>query len=284
MRGLGLRLRSVTLYLPQPVAAALKYPPLSTLPTLGAAHFPESADAHPSFLLARWRHETTITASTSFQQWYMNLAAPGPHLAAVLSGSNFHYEVVQLCQIPLLRLTLTTRVPCAGAPPGTPQPTAAPSVAHLARALTELGWTADTVAQMPREVHHPSPSELLLSLRDDEPRPPRGRSPFFTTTQVASTFSYHFLEPRVGSTPRLAAYFSFPRGYSLVPGILRNLHTFSRLKNPLHTTSLASCSEQQYLIALLANHGVKPRGYLAWFSTGLSCAPWRPGSCSLYQR
>ena len=60
---------------------------------------------------------------------------------------------------------------------------------------------------MPREVHHPSPAELLLSLRDDEPKPPRVRS-LITITQVCSTFSYHFLEPRFGSTSRLASYFS----------------------------------------------------------------------------
>ena len=74
--GFGLRLRSVTLYLPQPVAAAIKFPSLSNLPTLGEAHFPESAEAHPSFLLARWRHETTINVSPNFQQWYMTLSAP----------------------------------------------------------------------------------------------------------------------------------------------------------------------------------------------------------------
>ena len=133
----------------------------------------------------------------------MNLGAPGPHLAAVLAGSNLHYEVVQQCQIPPLRLTLTTRVPCAGDLLGTPRPNAAPSASQLAVALTELGWA---VAQMPREVHHPSPAELLLSLRDDEPKPPRARS-LITITQVGSTFSYHFLEPKSGSTPRLAAYF-----------------------------------------------------------------------------
>ena len=64
------------------------------------AHFPESAEAHPSFLLARWRHETTVRVSSNLQQWYMNLAAPGPHLATVLAGSNLHYEVVQQGQIP----------------------------------------------------------------------------------------------------------------------------------------------------------------------------------------
>ena len=207
-RGFGLRLRSVTLYLPQPVAAAIKYPPLPNLPTLGEAHFPESAEAHPSFLLARWRHETTVSASSNFQQWYMNLATPGPHLAAVLAGSNLHYEVVQHCQIPPLRLTLTTRAPCAGAPLGTPQPNAASSASQLAAALTELGWTAEAVAQMPREVHHPSPSELLLSLHNDEPKPPRARPLLITITQVGPTFSYHFLEPKFGSTPRLAEYFS----------------------------------------------------------------------------
>ena len=67
-RGFGLRLRSVTLYLPQPVAAAIKFPSLSNLPTLGEAHFPESTEAPPSFLLARWRHETTISVSPNFQQ------------------------------------------------------------------------------------------------------------------------------------------------------------------------------------------------------------------------
>ena len=36
------------------------------------------------------------------------------------------------------------------------------------RLLTELGWTAEVVAQMPREVYHPFPAELLLSLREDE--------------------------------------------------------------------------------------------------------------------
>ena len=81
----------------------------------------------------------------------MNLAAPGPHLAAVLAGSNLHYEVVQQCQIPPLHLTLTTRVPCAEAPLGTSWPNVASSAAQLVVALTELGWTAETVAQMPSE-------------------------------------------------------------------------------------------------------------------------------------
>ena len=49
---------------------------------------------------------------------------------------------------------------------------------------------------MPREAHHPSPSELLLSLRDDEPKPPRARSLLLAITQVGSTLSYHFLEPK----------------------------------------------------------------------------------------
>ena len=137
----------------------------------------------------------------------MTLAAPGPHLAAVLAGSNLHYEVVQLCQIPVLRLTLTTRVPCAGAPLGTPRPDAASSAGRLAVRLTELGWTAEAVAQMPHEVRHPSPAELLLSLRDDEPKLSRAR-PLITITQVGSAFSYHFLEPKFGSTSSLAAYFS----------------------------------------------------------------------------
>ena len=74
--------------------------------------------------------------------------------------------------------------------------------------LTELGWTAEAVAQMPREVHHPSPSELLLSLRDDKPKPPRASSLLLAITQVGQTLSYHFLEPKFGSTPRLATYFS----------------------------------------------------------------------------
>ena len=74
--------------------------------------------------------------------------------------------------------------------------------------ITELGWTAEAVAQMPREVHHPSPSELLLSLGDDPPKPPRARSLLLTITQVGPTLSYHFLEPKFGSTPRLATYFS----------------------------------------------------------------------------
>ena len=138
----------------------------------------------------------------------MSLAAPGPHLATVFLRSNLHYEVVQQGQIPSVRLTITTRVPCAGAPQGTPQPNAAPAASELAAALTELGWTAEAVAQMPREVHQPSPSELLLSLRDDEPKPPRARSLLLAITQVGPTLSYHFLEPKFGSTPRLATYFS----------------------------------------------------------------------------
>ena len=187
-------LRSVTLYLPQPVAAAIKFPSLSNLPTLGEAHFPESAEAHPS-------------VSPNFQQWYMTLAAPGPHLAAVLAGSNLHYEVVQLCQIPALRLTLTTRVPCAGGPAWHATARCCVLSGRLAVRFSELGWTAEAVAQMPREVHHPSPAELLLSLRDDERKLSRAR-PLTTITQVGSTFSYHFLEPKFGSTSSLAAYFS----------------------------------------------------------------------------
>ena len=112
--GFGLRLRSVTLYLPQPVAAAIKYPPLPNPPTLGQAYFPEPAGDPPSFLLAKWRHETTARVSHNFTRWFRNLATPGPHLSTILDKSNVHWEVIQQGHIPPLRLTIITRVPCAG--------------------------------------------------------------------------------------------------------------------------------------------------------------------------
>ena len=166
-RGFGLRLRSVTMYLPQPVTATVKCPPLSELPTLVPTYFPESAGDSSSFLLARWRHELTISVTQKFGQWYMSLAVTEPHLSAILDKSNLHWEVIQQGYIPSLRLTMTTRVPCAGTPrsAATRFSALAPQVA---KTLAELGWTADAIAQMSRETHHPSITELLLSLRDDE--------------------------------------------------------------------------------------------------------------------
>ena len=48
----------------------------------------------------------------------MTHARPGPHLAAVLRYPNVHWEVFHQGVISPLRLTVATRVPCAGAPNG----------------------------------------------------------------------------------------------------------------------------------------------------------------------
>ena len=206
-KALGLRLRTLTLYLPQPVVAALRYPPVGSTPSPGEAHFPESAGTPPCFLLAKWKHEFEVRLPPRRIEWFVDLARPGPHLTAVINHSNVHWELFQLLAIPMLRCTVYTRVPCAGAPQGTSIPRV-----PVASDLADLLWTAEAVAQMPRETHHPTADELVLSLRNGPPLPPVPRS--LSDSDTANGVRYFFLHPRslVGPLP---PSLSLLRGISL---------------------------------------------------------------------
>lgn len=129
------RLRSFHIYLPQPVAAALRVlRHTSRAPCCPL--LPPSPTDHPAYLVAKWRVVLCLTFSSELRQWYLDRVALGPHLAAVIAHANVCYdELFQRLQVTAPKFQLTVQVPIAAAPHGTPIPS--PVTADSLRAA---GW------------------------------------------------------------------------------------------------------------------------------------------------
>ena len=70
-RTIVLRLRTVYMYLPQPIASCLRSPPEATeLPTLSSAACPAAAPCPLHYIHARWKFEYPLTLPSSFVEWY----------------------------------------------------------------------------------------------------------------------------------------------------------------------------------------------------------------------
>ena len=140
-----LKLRTVYMYLPQPIASCLRSPPEDTkLPTLSSAIFPASAPCPLHYIHARWQFRYPLTPPSPFIEWYMARLRFGPRLMAACAQLRISSQLLEHAQIPELRAIVQVRVPLAGAPEGT----ALPQQPVTVDALLEAGWRPELVLQM----------------------------------------------------------------------------------------------------------------------------------------
>ena len=101
------RLRTVNMYLPQPVASCLRSPPASTPPpVLSPVAFPPAEPSPVDFVHARWKFEYRLTPPAPFVEWYMSrLRFFGPRLMAVCAHCRISLsaQLLEHAQIPELR-------------------------------------------------------------------------------------------------------------------------------------------------------------------------------------
>ena len=114
-----LRLRTVNMYLPQPVASYLRSPPAGTQPpALSAVTFP-ATPSPVDFVHARWKFEYPLSLPGPFVEWYMSRLRFGPRLMAVCAHCRISAQLLEHAQIPELRAVVQVRVPLAAIPGGT---------------------------------------------------------------------------------------------------------------------------------------------------------------------
>ena len=81
------RLHTVNMYLPQPVASCLRSPPAGTQPpTLSPVAFPLATPSPVDFVHVRWKFECPLSPPGPFVEWYMSWLRVCP-LAQSLSRS-----------------------------------------------------------------------------------------------------------------------------------------------------------------------------------------------------
>ena len=188
-RALTLRLRTVFIFVPQPVAACLRIP-------AAARRRPELAsillsEQHPSaccYLAAKWQLDVAHTPSETFARWYMPRLTCGPLLLEACRLGCVPANILDHLQIPL-----QIRLPILGAPGKRPLPSADTMLADLHR----LGWRTELVFQMPRERAQPLGAEIPLALRQLRDIAPPGASPLAEDADVVLSLRFYFLTARI---------------------------------------------------------------------------------------
>ena len=191
-RALTLRLRTVVLFVPQPVAACLRIP-------VAARRRPELAsillsEQHPSaccYLAAKWQLDVAYTPSETFGRWYMTRLTCGPLLLEACRLGCVPANILDHLQIAQFRVVMQIRLAVLGAPGKRPLPRL--SADTMLADLHRLGWRTDLVFQMPRERAQPLGAEIPLALRQLRDIAPQGPLPWQKTRMLslacASTFS-----------------------------------------------------------------------------------------------
>ena len=208
-RALTLRLRTVFLFVPQPVAACLKIP-------VAARRRPELAsillsEQHPSaccYLAAKWQLDVAHTPSETFARWYMTRLTCGPLLLEACRQGCVPANILDHLQIPQFRLVVQIRLPVLGAPGKRPLPRL--SADTMLADLHRLGWRADLVFQMPRERAQPLGAEIPLALRQLRDIAPPGASPLAEDADVVLSLRFYFLTARIPLATAQVQHLSSP--------------------------------------------------------------------------
>ena len=194
-RALTLRLRTVFIFVPQPVAACLRVPSAARRrPELANILLPEHPPSACSYLAAKWQFDVSHTPSASFTSWYMTRRrlTCGPLLLEACRQGCVPVNILDHLQIPQFRLVAQIRLPVLGAPGKRPLP-ADTMLADLHR----LGWRTALVLQMPRERAQPLGAEIPLALRQPHDIRPPGVSPLVEDADVALSLHFYFLTARI---------------------------------------------------------------------------------------
>ena len=195
-RALTLRLRTVFIFVPQPVAACLRVPAAARRrPELASILLPEQPPSACSYLAAKWQFDVSHTPSASFTRWYMTRLTCGPLLLEACHQGCVPVNILDHLQIPQFRLVAQIRLPVLGAPGKRPLPKL-PADTMLAD-LHRLGWRTELVLQMPRERAQPLGVEIPLALRQLRDITPPGVSPLVEDADVALSLHFYFLTARI---------------------------------------------------------------------------------------
>ena len=117
------RLRTVYMYLLQPIASCLRSPPEDTKPPfLAPVTFPAAAPCPLHYIHARWKFTSPFTPSSSFLEWYMARLRFGPRLMAVCAHLRISPQLLEHTQILEPRAIAQVRLPLAGALEGVALP------------------------------------------------------------------------------------------------------------------------------------------------------------------
>ena len=145
--GLTLGLRTVFLYLPQPVAACMiELPPGGSLPALAQVTLPVHPPHPFTYLAASWKVDVEHTPAPDFTRWYMSRVT-----CARSRRCKVCPNLVAHLQIPRMRISY--QVPVVGRP-GQHAVPRRPDGA-FGKALLSQGWCPRQVLQMPRERSQP---------------------------------------------------------------------------------------------------------------------------------
>ena len=162
--GLTLGLRTVFLYLPQPVAACMiVLPPGGSLPALAQVTLPVHPPHPFTYLAANWKVDVEHQPAPDFLRWYMSRVTCGPFLLEVCRRCKVCPNLVAHLQIPRLRISYQVAMPVVGRP-GQHAVPRLPDGA-VGKALLNQGWCPRQVLQMPRERSQPLVQEIPLALR-----------------------------------------------------------------------------------------------------------------------
>ena len=195
-RALTLRLRTVFIFVPQPVAACLRIPVAARRrPELASILLPEQPPSACSYLAAKWLLDVAHTPSATFTRWYMTRLTCGPLLLEACHQGCVPVNILDHLHIPQFRLVAQIRLPVLGAPGKRPLPKL-PAATMLAD-LYRLGWRTELVLQMPRERAQPLGVEIPLALRQLRDVTPPGVSPLAEDADVVRSLQFYFLTARI---------------------------------------------------------------------------------------
>ena len=115
--GLTLGLRTVFLYLPQPVAACMiVLPPGGSLPALAQVTLPVHPPHPFTYLAASWKVDVEHTPAPDFTRWYMSRVTCGTFLLEVCQRCKVCPNLVAHLQIPRMRISYQVAMPVVGKP------------------------------------------------------------------------------------------------------------------------------------------------------------------------
>ena len=193
--GLTLGLRTVFLYLPQPVAACMiVLPPGGSLPALAQVALPVHPPHPFTYLAASWKVDVEHTPAPDFTRWYMSRVTCGTFLLEVCRRCKVCPNLVAHLQIPRMRISYQVAMPVVGKPGQHAVPRRLDGA--FGKALLSQGWCPRQVLQMPRERSQPLVQEIPLALRQSHATVLPVASPLLQDHDVVQSLHFYFLLAR----------------------------------------------------------------------------------------
>ena len=242
--GLTLGLRTVFLYLPQPVAACMiVLPPGGSLPALAQVTLPVHPPHPFTYLAAIWKVDVEHQPAPDFLRWYMSRVTCGPFLLEVCRRCKVCPNLVAHLQIPRLRISYQVTMPVVGRP-GQHAVPRLPDGA-VGKALLSQGWCPRQVLQMPRERSQPLVQEIPLALRQPPATVLPAASPLLQDHDVVQSLHFYFLLARTPLSEVEVSHLTSPTRLVFGSAPIPKLPTKRpRQQPPTSLAALVSCLQR----------------------------------------